>query len=169
MASEYFVTIKLEPFYQHFLRQHFSQHDTLFAFPPKHDLLKRLQAFLTKTPDNYKPLSQNETTFSISLPFMEHKNVAVYNCITAEKNNLFASRVREYFHLVFHDYISRYRKEGFYRNEIISIFMDDFKIEPKHSDRIEKEFNRYLQKERFRRFAKIKKQKSLSGKTPICP
>lgn len=159
MASGYFVTIKLEPFYQQFLRQQFSQHDIVFTFPAKHDLVKRLEAFLTKAPDNYKPAPRTEATFMISLPYMEHKSVAVYNYISAEKNRLFNSRVREYFHLVFHDHIIRYRKEGFYRKEIISIFLDDFKIEPKYSDRIEKEFNRYLKKEKNRRYNKKKSEK----------
>jgi len=164
MSSGIYTTVKLHPFYQQFLRGQFQQTEQVFQFPKGHDLLMRLEFFLAKAPADFKPANYGKQTFRIEIPYMEHKDPFYYNYISENKSVLFARRIREYFRDVIHEEIGRARRKGFTRSEIIYGLMEELHISPTYFDLMEKEYKRYLQAERSRRFKKGKKTPQLRRK-----
>lgn len=161
MSSGRFTTITLDPFYQQFLRGWFLCKDPIFTFPKAHDLLMRLQVFLTKPPDSYIPQPASKDQLMIEIPFMEHKNVDVYNYISPALNQQFIARIREFFNMHFHERIAQLRKKHFLKEECIDIFMEENLIDPQYRDRLTKNYQRYIRNEYMRKYRK-KKEKNLS-------
>ncbi len=165
MASGYSVKIRLDPFLQEFLKGHFHQKDAIFEFPKGHDLLVRLEWYLSKPPKDLVPKEdQHPWDFYISIPNMEHKDPFYYHYISETKNKMLQNRIREYFRDIFHEEISLGIKKGFYKNEIIYQLMDEWGINTDYEDRLIKEYQRYLNNERRRRYRhslrkKIKKNR----------
>lgn len=159
MPSGIYTTIRLDPFYQEFLRAQFNQFDPVFTFPKGHDLLLRLERFLAKPPADFKPhlIDFKEETFRIEIPFMEIKDPVYYFHMSDRKMKLFSQRIRDYFREIFHEEIRKYRSKNFNKNEAIICFMEDFHISEKYEDRLIKAYNRYIDLERHRRFRRRKK------------
>lgn len=164
MTSGIYTTVRLDPFYQEFLRAQFNQWDPVFTFPRGHDLVIRLERYLTQPPNDFK-VKQNpfgDETFRIEIPFMELKNPAYYFYLSDRKMKLFQQRVRDFFREIFHEEIRKYRSKNFNKNEAIICFMEDFQISERYEDRLIKAYNRYIDLERHRRFRRRKSQKTLS-------
>lgn len=147
-----YTTTKLDPFYQMFLRNQFQEFEPVFKFPKATDLQRRLEVFLQKPPKDYRPQDYGEWTFKIMIPRMEHKNADTYNYLSKQMQKLFEDRVRSYFRDLMHNHISRLRRAGFNRKEIIIAFMEDYNIDMKYYDRIEKDHKRYMNAEAVRRY-----------------
>ena len=163
MPSGIYTTIQLDTFFQEFLRAQFNQFDPVFTFSKGHDLLLRMERYLTSPPEDFKPVSYGDETFRIELPYMEHKNPNVHFYMSDRKQKLFSARVRDYFREIFHEEIRKYRSKNFNKNEAIICFMEDFKISEQYEDRLIKAYNRYMDIERARRFRRYRKsRKSLS-------
>jgi hypothetical protein len=155
----------MDPFYQQFLRAQFQCYDPIFKFPKAHDLLLRLETFLSKPPASYRPKDYGEKTFRIMIPYMEHKNPEVYNYLSDSMQRHFERRVREYFRDLIHQHISVMRRGGFTRKEIIDTFMEDHNLDSRYYDRIEREHKRYMNAEAVRKYKYAKKsRKTLSVK-----
>jgi hypothetical protein len=155
MPSGYAVKIKLDPFLQKFLRGHFDQHNPVFEFPKGNDLLMRLEFYLSIPPRDMPAKSDpHPWDFYISIPHMDHKDPFYYNYISEVKNKMIQNRIREYFLTLFHEEIAIGRKKGFFKNEIIYQLMDEWGIPVDYEDRLFKEYQRYLKKERDQRFRK---------------
>jgi hypothetical protein len=154
MGSGIVVTIKLDRFYQQFLRGHFGVDANPFIFPNRHDLLLRFEAFLSIAPRDWKPVQLGEEAFHIEIPYMEHKDPNCYNYISKEKNNLFAVRVREFQRMIFHEEFRSLKKTGYNRQECIQIMLEDFGIDQTYFDRVVKEYDRWLISQRQLRYKK---------------
>jgi len=157
MPSGIITTMKLDPFYQQFLRAQFHNADIVFRFPPRHDLLMRLECFLTKTPLNYKRQDYGENTFRIELPYMEHKDVMYYNYLSENSQALFAQRVKDFYRMIVHELFADYRRKGFFKTEIVYLIIEDFSFTTSDYDRILKDFNRFVACEKSRRFTQRQK------------
>lgn len=154
MSSGRYVTIKLDPYYQVFLRAHFNQYEQVFSFPKSHDLLIRLEYYLSPVPKDFIPQPDtNAENFRIAIPYMEHKNPDYYNYLSEKAQSLFVSRIRKYYNIIIHEEISEARRKGFRKNEIVLKIMEDFTLTNFSEDRMKRDYTRYLTAERFRRFA----------------
>jgi len=157
MPSGVYTTIRLDPFYQEFLRGHFKQRDPVFIFPKGHDLLIRLERYLTRPPEGFVPRDFGDHTFRIEIPFMDHKNANYYFFMSEAKNKLYGTRIREYFKDIFHEEAGRSRRKfRLTKQEAIVCFMEDKEISPRYEDRLIKEYQRYLISERVSKHRKKK-------------
>jgi len=161
MPSGIYTTINLDPFYQEFLRAQFCQNDPVFTFPKGHDLVIRLERYLTVPPVNYKPVTYNNNTFRIEIPYMEHKNPQVHFFMSDRKQKMFAAKVKDFFREIFHEEIRKHRSRNFSKNEAIICFMEDFMISEQYEDRLVKAYNRYMDMERARRFRRVKRNNKM--------
>lgn len=152
-------TIKLDPFYQSFLLHQFgySEFVPVFSFPKGHDLSTRFQFYLSKPPSGYKGEDHGKWSFKIEIPYMEHKNPKVYRYMSPKQQSAFQVRVRRFWQDVSHEIIGKEKRRGFLKEEIIQKLMEDFGFEEEHRDRIKREYSRYLQSERLRRFRSKKR------------
>ena len=161
MPSGIYTTINMDPFFQEFLRAQFNQWDPVFTFPKGHDLLIRMERYLTAPPSDFKPIAYGNETFRVELPWMEHKNPSVHFYMSDRKQKMFSARVRDYFREIFHEEIRKYRSKNFNKNEAIICFMEDFKISEQFEDRLVKAYNRYMDLERARRFRRYQKSRKM--------
>jgi hypothetical protein len=161
MPSGVYTTIALDPFLQEFLRAQFNQYDPVFTFSKGHDLLLRLERYLTIPPRDFKPVEYGQETFRIEIPYMELKNPSVHFFISDRKQKIFSSRVRDYFREIFHDEMRKSRSRNESKKEAIICFMEDYRISDEYEDRLVKAYNRYMEIERQRRFRRRRKQRKM--------
>jgi len=145
-GSGIYVVIKLDPFYQHFLREHFNQRDEIvFSFPKGHDLLKKFEILLTKYPLDKSQPDHGESKFMIEVPYMQHKNPYVYNYISETRNNILGATIKNFTKMIFHEHMNKYAKVGFQKKQCIEIFMEEYNIDPKYQDRLTKDYQRWIE------------------------
>jgi hypothetical protein len=162
MPSGIFCTVRLDPFYQAFLRARFEQPPgEPFRFSKGHDLSLFFQAMLRPLPPDHPEPDHGENAFVIEIPWMEHKNPQTYRWISPERNVMFCGRVMRYWKLISHDIIAQARRLGMEKKEVIFFLLEELEIPLQYSDRVEREYSRYLQEERQRRF--VSKNKMLKS------
>jgi hypothetical protein len=150
--------IKLDPFYQAFLRSRFEQKDIdVFSFPKGHDLSLLFQFLLKPKPSDPELIEPAEWVFGIDVPYMEHKNPFTYNYISKTRTIILASRIMRYWKMVSHDIISESRRKGMEKKEVIYFLLEELELSDDYMDRIEREYSRYLLEERQRKFLCKKK------------
>ncbi len=111
MASPYFVSIKLEPHYQRFLRSHFKCESEIFEFPQRHQFNTMLEHFVTTRPYGNIDHEPNEWLFKIAIPYFEYKNAAHFRYLTNAKEAIFKAKIKE-----FYDWIIQERIRELMRN-----------------------------------------------------
>lgn len=151
MSSGIICTIKLDSFYQRFLRSQFDDFNPVFNFPKGHDLAFRFQFYLS-TKSALKPERYGEDEFRIEVPYMEHKSPLYYNCMSPNFQQKFQSRIREFWRDVSHELLGKWNRAGFNREECIQKLMEEFGFTPDDEERVRREWKRYREAERLRRF-----------------
>ncbi len=172
MASGIITTVKLEPFFQQFLRSHFEQENELvFCFPKDHDLLKNLNLLLTNQPDREPAHEYGAETFEIELYYLRHKDVRQKNWVSETGAKYYAKTVRDYYAMLFHDfYASRYRRFG--HKETVYLWMEENGFDESAYDRIERDARRYRNRENqknYRERTKLKNVNSSPLHRAYCP
>ena len=170
MSSGIHVTLKLDPFYQAFLRARFQiPEGEPFRFSKGHDLSLFFQAMLRPLPADFRETDYGQWAFRIEIPYMEHKNPLTYRYISPERMVMFSSRVMRYWKMIAHDIITQARKMGMEKKEIIFFLLEELDIPLQYSDRVERDYSRYLAEERTRHFRvknkKLKNVKKMSDKS----
>jgi len=162
MSSEIYCTLKLDPFYQAFLRARFQVPEgEPFRFSKGHDLSLFFQAMLRPVPRDFVQPDFGKDAFVIEIPLMEHKSAQVYRYVSPERNVMFSSRVMRYWRMIAHDVITQARRMGMEKKEVIFFLLEELDIPIQYSDRVEREYSRFLQEERQRRF--LSKNKMLKN------
>ena len=158
-SSGVICTIKLDPFYQAFLFKQFgfSELAPIFEFPKGHDLSLRFQFCLSRAPYKYKGEDHGEWSFKIEIPYMEHKDPKYYRYMSPTMQGIFHKRVRSFWKDVSHEIIGKEKRAGYEKEEIIEKLMEDFGFDERFRDRVRREYSRYLQAERNRRFRRKEK------------
>lgn len=160
LYSGIFVVCRIDPFYQQFLRAQFKQKQIIFRFPHNHDLEVALKTYLTNhKPETDKPTPTGNEAFRLAIPPMDHKDPREYNKLSDKKQQLLADKIKRYYRHVIHDEIGRLRQKGFHVNEIIYIILEDFNFNFRYYDRVEKEYKRWLNSQRLKRFRQREKRK----------
>ncbi len=159
MSSGITVKIKLDPFYQNFLRVYFKiPEGAVFSFPKGHDLSTKLQYLLTKQPEKFTPVENSESSFEIELPYCREKDVRSYNYLSPNREKILVNNIILFYKVIFHEEINHLRNEkGFTKKDSIILFMEDYKMSEDYYDRIIRAYNRWV--ENLSRRRKRKKQK----------
>lgn len=151
MSSGIICTIKLDPFYQQFLRYQFQEYEPIFRFPKSHDLSLRFQFYLSRNPvgraDKY-----GSSEFKIEVPYMEHKSPLYYNYMSPIFQQKFQTRIREFWRDVSHELMGRWCRDGFSKEDVVQKIIEDFGFTPDDEERVRREYKRYRETERQRRF-----------------
>ncbi|HET6558081.1 MAG TPA: hypothetical protein VFG54_12250 [Prolixibacteraceae bacterium] len=156
MSSGIICTIKLDPFYQQFLRCQFQEFDPVFRFPKSHDLSLRFQFYLSRCPDG-KQEKYGASEFKIEVPYMEHKSPLYYNFMSHNFQQKFQTRIREFWRDISHELMGIWSREGFSKEDIIQKVIEDFGFGPDDEERIRREYKRYRECERQRRYKRRNK------------
>lgn len=152
MASPVTTIIRIDPFYQRFLRVQLNQHEKVFEFPKGHDLSIVFQFFVSKAPDDFQPPKPSDELLEVAIPYMEHKNPLVYNFISERSNTFLVTRIREYQRSVFHEEIGKRKQKGLHKDEIIWQLIDEYSLSESDYDRVSRAYSRYLNAERQRKY-----------------
>jgi hypothetical protein len=129
----------------------------VFAFDKGHDLNLLFQFLLKPNPPGYKNTNYGVETFRICVPAMEHKNPDTYNYLSEERQHILVKRIMKYWQMVSHDVINEARRKGLEKKDIVYMILEELDLPEYYSDRIEREYSRYLRCERGRRYYKHKK------------
>lgn len=162
MAKDNFCVIKLDPFYQAFLRARFNNDgenaNGVFYFDKGHDLSLLLQFLVKPKPIGAKLQHYGSETFKIGIPAMEHKNPKTYCYLSDDRQMILVKRIMRYWKLVSHDCITEARRRGINKKDIVYMLLEELDLPEFYSDRIEREYSRFLHEERNRKYFKHKKE-----------
>lgn len=154
-----FITIKLDPYLQEFLRGYFKQNGNVFYWPKNHDLTRRFQSLLRPKSDNtcYSKPDYGDWAFRVDIPYSsEGRDPFIVNYLSRDHNKLLAKRIKEFADMVFHEEVISHRTSGWEYKDCVFIFMDDYHINQKHYDRLLKDFQRLRNNIRQKKFRKHK-------------
>ena len=174
MASNYYLTMRLEPHYQRFLRSQFMCESEIFEFPPRHYFNTVLEHFVVTKRNSYKEHPNDEYAFKIMLPNFERKNPAFFHYLTEVKEGIFKAKIKDFYDWIIQDRISKLmsQKEKLEDGRVLTldrqqctlVLIDEFGFDAEEKDsfdRLYKLYTRFKQRERNRRFV-VKKKGSTS-------
>jgi hypothetical protein len=170
MPSEFYTTTRLDPFFQQFLKSHFNSPGHPFAFPRGADLAKRLVLLLRTRPEDCPEPGEDSWAFHILLPNTPHKDPFYYNYLSGTGQKAFASQVKSYFDMVFHERMGKLRQAGFEKKTCVEIFLDEHELPIDGFDRLIKDANRWnnrVRQQRFRQKNNAQSPKNAPKKTPV--
>ena len=170
MASQYYVSITLDPHYQRFLRSQFLCESEVFEFPSRHRFNTMLEHFVITKPHGYVAPEEETSLFKIALPNFEYKNPAHFRYLSSVKEAVFKSKIKEFYDWIIQERISKLmkrpekREDGnmitLDRQQCTLVLIDEFGFDANDRDsfdRLYKLFTRYKKKEVNRRFTVKKK------------
>jgi hypothetical protein len=166
MSSGIYVTIRLEPFLQDFLRAHFNCNNGVFSFPKGEDLCNKMQRLLRTLPETYKSEDYGLYNFEIEIPYMHDKDPFYYRYLSVAAQNAFVERIKDYFEEVFHERIVELRHDGHEKKECIEIFLDEHNLSIQYYDRLIKDYQRWRNRIVNQKF-RNKKEKITSKKRAV--
>lgn len=162
MASGIITNIKLDPFYQKFLKQHFECDELVFTFPKGHELQKRLNSILTKNPHPKTHPDYGKNNFRIELFYSSFKDIRQQNFISPLGCSIFAAKVKDFYNMIFHEFISeRYRH--FNHKEIVYLWIEKYNFGEEAYDRIERDSRRYRKKNYNQTYYQKQKLKNVNS------
>jgi hypothetical protein len=165
MYSGVYVTIRLDKFYQDFLRSYFSCNDLIFSFPRGEELSFRLVRLMKKPPEGYIPGKNMSNGFHVSIPKDDDKDPYSFNYLSERGQIIFIEHVRKLYEMVFHESMNKYLHEGFEKKECLEIFIDQYDLSCNYIDRITKDYQRYVHRKICQKYRKknTSKMRNLSA------
>jgi hypothetical protein len=97
MPSQFYVTIKLEPHYQQFLRSYFDCDSEIFEFPLRNYFNGLLEEWLTTKRLGQVYTEENDWTFKILLPYFSHKNPTFFRYFAEPHEVLFKREIKRFY------------------------------------------------------------------------
>ncbi|WP_289054190.1 hypothetical protein [Carboxylicivirga marina] len=172
MASGIFTTVKLEPFFQQFLRVQFEQADgEVFKFPKGHNLNSRLNLVLTREPFNFNGHHYGEYEFKVGLYYASDFDIRQKNYVSPRQARSFAGYVRDFHNMLFHEfYARRFKLLG--HKETVYLWMETYDFDESSYERLEREARRYRRKNINRKYyerTKLINVKSSPVQEAVCP
>jgi len=147
MSSGILTRIRLEPFYQQFLRGYYQISEPVFKFPRADAdelcLAYKFNNLLMPSPPNYKTPDFGEEMFIIETPFQPDKDPFYYNYISTTRNEVLARAIEKAYRFYFHERMKDFRNGGFSYKECVNLFLDECNIDSKYSDRAIKDYQRW--------------------------
>jgi hypothetical protein len=177
MASQYFVTIKLDPHYQQFLRSHFACDSAIFEFPAKHYFNGILEELLGLRREGHVEGAEDERTFKILLPNFARKNPAFFRYLSETRESVLKGEIKKYYdravtkklhELLSHKEVSLTNKaQRMDRIKCTMLLIDEYGFndgDKDSFDRLYKLYTRYTSNERVEEFRLKKHLEKLSVK-----
>jgi hypothetical protein len=158
MSTGIICKIKLDPFYQEFLKGYFDNYEIVFSFPREEiedlKLVSKFKKLLMNPPNAYKPFPDDERTFLIEVPEMKDKDPLFNNYISECRNEVFTHSIHNAWRNHYHRVICTYRNQDFDYQDCIKTYMDEFKISDQYFDRLVKEYKKWRNLIKVRKFQK---------------
>jgi hypothetical protein len=147
MSSGIISKIRLEPFYQQFLRGFYKNNDTVFKFPREDAdelaLARKFNQLLMPPPNGYKIHNDDEYTFLIEVPYQAEKSAFYFNYISLRRNTIFVEAIEKAYRFHFHEKMMEYRNQGYSYKQCAELFIDEYNINCLYIDRAIKDFQRW--------------------------
>jgi hypothetical protein len=164
MASGIYVTIKLDSFYQKFLRGYFGQQDeVVFAFPKRsrYKFNELLHWLVDYPPLTYKPRDYGKDNFRVELPRAQHFSIECRNYLSERSEEMFRRQVRNFYLNILYSCIDEsVLKFNMSRTDAIDRFMQMYNLVCFDDERIKKTIQRYRKRiwaDFYNKDAKVKK------------
>jgi hypothetical protein len=147
MGSGIITKIRLEPFYQQFLKGYYHEFDIPFKFPREDadelHLAVKFNNMLMPSPPGYKNQNFGIYEFLIEVPYQKEKDPFFYNYISLRRNTIFAERIEMAYKYHFHEEMMKLRNLGYTYKNCVELFMDELHIDAEYYDRCIKDFQRW--------------------------
>ena len=147
MASGVICTIKLDKFYQAFLRNYYECNDIVFHFPredsDKLGIARMFRTLLITPPLDYKPVEYGDNKFLIEVPEQHDRSSFYYNYLSQRRIVIFVKYIESSFKFFFHLKMMEYMNEGHSIKNSIILFMDEHQLDSIYTDRLTKDFQRW--------------------------
>ncbi len=164
MAQFATIHLELDDFFVQFLKGAFPQPRNIpfFQFPKSHDLETAIQILAKGSDGPESHLTGLEIQFSV-LPW---KSGFEYFTLTDKSVQLLKRRIKNYYSLVAHDFLSKTRNEGYEIKDCIYLFFAKYEIEDteKNYERVKKDFDRWRNRQSAKKY-----RKNLRKKNAVCP
>jgi hypothetical protein len=147
--SAIYVDVRLDPFYQTFLRHFFNSHELVFSFPKqnKYRWSQLLHMLVVRVPPNYRYCDYGEDHFRIELPQSHRIWVGTHCYLTPYAQSFLANRIRGFYLLCLYTfYEEAVIKCGAVKLEAAEMFQLKYGLQLFDLDRIIKDLTRYKQK-----------------------
>jgi hypothetical protein len=147
MGSGIITKIRLEPFYQQFLRGYYHEVEVPFKFPREDadelHLAVKFNNLLIPPPSGYKIQNFGVFEFVIEVPYQREKDPFFYNYISLRRNAIFVNDIETAYKFYFHEEMMRLRNLGYSYKNCVELFMDELHIDGEYEDRCIKDFQRW--------------------------
>lgn len=156
-----YVTIRLDPFLQQFLRGYFECDEVVFSFPRQSGKCWLPLAFKTAlwyAPRDFRPKTYGDETFRIEIPEMKDKDPEYHNYISDRANSEFGKAIRSFYSSVAYSFFDEAKYARYGPKSIISMFIDRYSIDPVFEDRVARDYSRYNLNLRLKSFRKKAKK-----------
>lgn len=118
--------------------------DQPIRFIPMSDPNRMLGMFLAIAPLGYQQKDHGDNTLKVVLPQFRHKDIRIYNYMSARKQTHFVKYIHNWFKVIFHNEMNKYIAMGFRRKDSIYLFMDSWDMPESSFDALLKDYNRYM-------------------------
>lgn len=149
MASGIFINIRLEVFYQRFLRGYFNNNNIVFTFPKRsaYKWNELLHWLVNYPPANLKIKDYGEENFRVELPWAEHFDIQSRNHMSERSQEIFRRQVRSFYLNTMFAFIDELvHKQKLTKKDAMDRFMEMHQMADLNDDRVKKEVQRYRQR-----------------------
>jgi hypothetical protein len=146
MSSGIYVTVKLDPFYQQYLRGLYNCFDEIFCFPRasrREYLLYSIIPLLWYPPKDFRLPDCDKESFKISLPINDSKNVLAMNYISERGIMTFIGIIKDFYYARWYEFCDQRFFCGWGPYDIVDDFIEKYKIDPGYRERLLKDFTRF--------------------------
>lgn len=127
-----------------------------FQFPPSHDIEQALQILV-------RPTNKKQETEGLRVQFglPEWKEEGEYHTFTKKGYSIILRRIRNYYSIVAHDFLSARHKEGYDISDCIYLFLHKYNIEDTDTnyERVKKDFDRWRNRQAAKKYKKTRRKK----------
>ena len=165
MSSGISINIKLDRFYQQFLRGYYNCSEPVFMFPraSKKDYLPfALIPLLWYPPEHYKLEDFGDDNFRIFIPEMHDKNVYSMNYISENSLRIFSEVVEKFYFARLYQEFDELYIGGLGPHQTVDVFMEKYKISEDYRDRLLKNYTRFYNWHHQKKYRKHYVKKSIS-------
>lgn len=161
--------MKLEPFYQQFLRGFYRNNNPVFEFPREDgdelEIARKFNYLLMPPPCDYKNKDFGESSFLLEVPFQKGKDPFYYNYLSEKATERLIIHIDKSYRWYFHTRMKEYHCTGFGYKESVELFLDENNINPVFYDRCIKDLQRWRILVRVKKFQQKSNRLNLSN----CP
>lgn len=157
MPSPIVVNIRMKPYLIQYLVNRYGQLPIEF---PRKDRFGSILPRLVRKPRSDENQFENygSETLSVVLPYSEEKNVLYHNFMPASSQKMFEDIIYKEFRVDFHDFMNDAHNNRIGITEGVMVFIDLNNLDPRSSDMLIKERQRYMEDLRKRRWRDKKKR-----------